>query len=61
MDQEEKQLWKQEIKWRDKQIKDQEEVIFKLRHKEANNNKRLPWGLIGLGVFAFTIFSLLPV
>ncbi len=36
MDQEEKQLWKQEIRWRDKQIKDQEEVIFKLRHKDNN-------------------------
>tara|TARA_R100001082_G_scaffold40265_1_gene21222 strand:- start:49 stop:234 length:186 start_codon:yes stop_codon:yes gene_type:complete len=60
MDKEEKKLWQQEINWRDKTIKEQSDVIFHLRHKEAIKNKPIPWTVIGFIVFAFVIFSLLP-
>ena len=43
MDKEEKKLWQQEIDWRDKTIKEQSDVIFHLRHKEAIKNKPIPW------------------
>jgi len=60
MDREEKELWQQEINWRDKTIKEQSDIIFHLRHKAELKKKPRNWVVIGFIIFAFIIFSWLP-